>query len=241
VTGAAEPRAPGPAPAAGTLHVVATPIGHLQDLSPRAAATLASVGLVVAEDTRRTRPLLTHLGIRVPCWGMPAPREAGRIPAVLERLAVCDVALVSDAGTPTISDPGHRLVAAARAAGHQVVVVPGACAAVVALAGSGLPADRFCFLGFLPRSPTRLRRAVAEGGPATVVFHESALRLARTLALLAPQLAGRPVVVARELTKRHESWYSGTAAELAARLAAAPVRGECTVVVGPAPRPGAGA
>ncbi|HVA21296.1 MAG TPA: 16S rRNA (cytidine(1402)-2'-O)-methyltransferase [Candidatus Micrarchaeia archaeon] len=221
----------------GTLFVVATPIGNLGDLSPRAAAVLARVQLVVAEDTRRTRPLLTHLGIHVPCWGLPAPREARGVPAVLQRLRLADVALVSDAGTPTVSDPGQRLVAAARAAGHEVVSVPGPCAAVTALAGSGLPADRFVFLGFLPRGPTRVRRAVAAGGDGTVVFHEAARRLARTLTLLAPQLGRRPVVVARELTKLHESWAIGTGAELAARFTAAPPRGECTVVVGPEPAP----
>ncbi len=230
---------PGPLAGAGTLHVVGTPIGNLGDVSPRAAATLAAVGLVVAEDTRRTRPLLTHLGIHVPCWGLPAPQEERRLPRVLERLQRTDVALVSDAGMPTVSDPGRRLVAAARAAGHQVVVVPGPCAAVTALAGSGLPADRFGFLGFLPRSPGRLRRAVAEAGSGTLVFYESALRLPRTLALLAPQLDRRTVVVARELTKRHESWETGTAAELLLAFAARPPRGECTVVVGPTPAAGA--
>lgn len=229
----------GPGAGPGTLYVVATPIGNLEDLSPRAARILGTVGLVVAEDTRRTRPLLTHLGVHVPCWGMPAPRETVTVAAVLRRLATADVAVVSDAGTPTVSDPGARLVAAARAAGHSVVPVPGACAAIAALSVSGLPADRFCFLGFLPRTPSAMRRMVAAAGPGTVVFHESPLRLARTLALLAPELGSRSVVVARELTKRHEQVSSGTASELAERLAATPPRGECTVVVGPASRGGA--
>ncbi|HUY60726.1 MAG TPA: 16S rRNA (cytidine(1402)-2'-O)-methyltransferase [Candidatus Dormibacteraeota bacterium] len=223
-----------PDPAGFTLFVVATPIGNLGDLSERAARTLREVSLVVAEDTRRSRQLLSHLGIHARLLSLPAALEARRIPAVLDQLEMGSVALVTDAGTPAISDPGRRLVAAVRAAGHAVVPIPGPSAAVAALAASGLAGDRFCFLGFLPRTPSRLRR-VLEAVPAdwALVLYEAPQRLARTLELAAPTLAGRPVVVARELTKVHETWYHGTATELAERFAAVPPRGECTVVAGP--------
>ena len=221
--------------ARGILHVVATPIGNLEDITLRALRVLRECDAVVAEDTRRTRQLLTAHGIAKPLLSLPAHDEARRVPALLDRLAGgASLALCTDAGTPVVSDPGAALVSAAREAGVSVVPVPGASALTTALAGSGLRGDRVCFLGFLPRSPGKLRRSVETGlgADATVAFYESPLRLARTLALIAPSCGERPVVVARELTKVHETFHTGTAASLAEAFAAAPPRGECTVLIG---------
>jgi 16S rRNA (cytidine1402-2'-O)-methyltransferase len=219
----------------GVLHVVATPIGNLEDITLRALRVLHECDAVVAEDTRRTRHLLTAHGISRPLLSLPAHDEARRVPALVARLVGGgSLALCTDAGTPVISDPGAALVQAAREAGVTVVPVPGASALTAALAGSGLRGDRVCFLGFLPRSPGKLRRSVETGllADATVAFYESPMRLARTLALIAPSCGDRPVVVARELTKVHETFHTGTAAALAASFAAKPPRGECTVLIG---------
>ena len=219
----------------GSLEVVATPIGNLEDITLRALRTLRACDAVVAEDTRRTRALLTAHGISRPLIALPAHDERRRVGALVERLeGGAKLALCSDAGTPVVSDPGAALVRAARAAGIAVTVVPGPSALTAAVAGSGLRGDHVCFLGFLPRSPGKLRRAVegALAGDATVVFFESALRLPRTLSLLAPVCGERPVVVARELTKVHETFHAGTAAGLAAAFTAHPPRGECTVLIG---------
>jgi 16S rRNA (cytidine1402-2'-O)-methyltransferase len=216
---------------AGVLYVVATPIGNLADLSPRAAQILGQVGVVVAEDTRHSGVLLRGLGARPRLISLPGEQEERRIPGVLEQLAVQDVALVSDAGTPAVSDPGRRLVAAARAAGFQVVAVPGPSAAAAAVSASGLRADRFLFLGFLPRTKSRMQRLLRAGDDWALVFHESPHRLAATLDWASEVLGDRQMVVAREISKLHESWYSGTAAELAAHFKQEPPRGECTVVV----------
>jgi len=220
---------------AGTLHVVATPIGNLEDITLRALRVLRECDAVVAEDTRRTRALLSAHGISRPLLSLPAHDEHRRVPALVDRLLAGDsLALCSDAGTPVVSDPGAVLVDAARAAGVAVVPVPGASALTAALAGGGLRGDRVCFLGFLPRSPGKLRRAVEAALvlDATVAFYESPLRLARTLALIAAACGERPVVVARELTKVHETFHTGTAATLARAFAADPPRGECTVLIG---------
>jgi 16S rRNA (cytidine1402-2'-O)-methyltransferase len=220
---------------AGILHVVATPIGNLEDITLRALRVLRECDAVVAEDTRRTRQLLTAHGISRPLVSLPAHDEARRVPAIVGRLLAGEVlALCTDAGTPVVSDPGAVLVRAARDAGVVVVSVPGASALTAALAGSGLRGDRVCFLGFLPRSPGKLRRAVAEALAldGTVAFYESPLRLARTLRTIAGECADRPVVVARELTKVHETFHTGTAATLAEAFAAHPPRGECTVLIG---------
>jgi 16S rRNA (cytidine1402-2'-O)-methyltransferase len=220
---------------AGVLHVVATPIGNLEDITLRALRVLGECDAVVAEDTRRTRQLLTAHGLSRPLLSLPAHDERRRVPALLERLAAGEsLALCSDAGTPVVSDPGAELVRQAREAGVTVVPVPGASALTTALAGSGLRGDRVCFLGFLPRSPGKLRRGVesALGLEGTVVFYESPLRLARTLTMIAPLCGERPVVVARELTKVHETFHTGTAATLAEAFAAHPPRGECTVLIG---------
>jgi len=219
------------------LFLVATPIGNLEDVTLRALRVLGSVELVLAEDTRRTRVLLERHAVPAKPVSLHAHNEAARISRVLAVLdAGGDVALVSDAGTPLISDPGDRLVAAALEAGHRVVPVPGASAALTALAASGLPAVPFSFVGFLPRrsaecdrvlEPLRERRD-------TLVFFESPRRLARTLARLAAALGDRRACVARELTKLHEELARGTLSELADRFAEG-ARGECTLVVEGAP------
>jgi len=219
-----------------TLHVVATPIGNLEDITLRALRTLRECDAVVAEDSRRTRALLTAHGIaekRV--LSMPAFDERRRVPGLVARLdAGENLALVTDGGTQAISDPGSLLVRAARDAGHTVVPVPGASAVTAAISASGLGGGGFTFLGFLPRTPgkmTRLLSAALESGR-TLAFLESPFRLARTLATVAPLLGTREVVIARELTKRHESLHVGTAEQLAALFTATPPRGECTVLVG---------
>ena len=225
----------------GTLHVVATPLGNLGDLSPRAADTLRAVAIVAAEDTRRTRPLLTHIGARARLLSYHAHSPPSRRDALLQVLAGGDdIALVTDAGTPTISDPGADLVAAARAAGHPVVVVPGPSAVAAALSGAGLPADRYTFLGFLPRKgPDRAERlAEIAASRVTVVLFEAANRLAELLADLAAVAGGaRAATVARELTKVHEEFRTGTLDALVGYYAAHEPRGEVTVVVAGAPAP----
>jgi len=217
-----------------TLHVVATPIGNLEDITLRALRVLRECDVVVAEDTRRTRALLRAHGVGgARLLALPAHDEARRVPSLVARLDAGEtLALCTDSGTPAISDPGSALVRAARDAGHAVVPVPGPCAVVAALSASGL-SGAFSFLGFLPRTPGRLARLLEEslGGGRTLAFYESPLRLARTLRLAAPVLGEREVMVARELTKLHETFHTGTAAELAAVFTAAPPRGECTVLV----------
>jgi 16S rRNA (cytidine1402-2'-O)-methyltransferase len=224
---------------AGTLWVVATPIGNLGDLSPRAAEVLRTVGAVAAEDTRRTQRLYAHLGASAPLLlALPAFDERGRVEGVLARLRVGeDVALCTDAGTPGVSDPGAALVAAAWEAGVKVVPVPGPSAALSALAASGFPADRFVFAGFLPRKGGGRAEALgwlARAG-CTAVLYEAGNRTAETLGDLAAALGDRPALVARELTKLHEELLRGPLSRLAAELGARDeVRGEVTLVVGPA-------
>jgi len=220
--------------AAGTLYVVATPIGNLEDVTLRALRVLREAALVLAEDTRRTRILLDRHGIAARPVSLHAHNEDARIAEVLAALtAGRDVALVSDAGTPLVSDPGERLVAAAIAAGHPVVPVPGPSAVLAALAGSGLPPVPFAFLGFAPRRAGERAAAFGawRGRPETLVLFESPHRLAATLRALAEALGPRPACVARELTKLHEEWARGTLTELAERFAAG-ARGEVTIVVG---------
>jgi 16S rRNA (cytidine1402-2'-O)-methyltransferase len=224
--------------AAGTLYVVATPIGNLGDVSVRAQETLAAVDVVAAEDTRHSGRLLAALGIQRPMLSLHEHNEAARAAEIVGQLRDGrSIALVSDAGTPLVSDPGFRVVAAVRAAGLRVVPVPGACAAIAALSVAGLPTDRFCFEGFLPSRAaarrTRLQALARE--PRTLVFYEAPHRVAETLAdLVAAFGAERPAVVARELTKLHESTYADTLGALAARAGADPDmnRGESVLVVG---------
>jgi 16S rRNA (cytidine1402-2'-O)-methyltransferase len=229
--------------APGTLFVVATPIGNLGDLSPRAAEVLRTVAAVVAEDTRRTRKLFAHLGAPAPALlSLPAFDERARIEPVLERLRAGEaVALCTDAGTPGVSDPGAALVAAAWAEGARVVPVPGPSAAVAALAASGFPADRFLFTGFLPRKGSGRAEALRllASTPATLVLYEAGNRTRETLEDLAEALGHREALVARELTKLHEELARGRLPELAARFAGE-VLGEVTIVVsgeGAAPPP----
>ncbi|HZV22801.1 MAG TPA: 16S rRNA (cytidine(1402)-2'-O)-methyltransferase [Luteimonas sp.] len=203
---------------AGTLHVVATPIGNLGDLSPRALETLKSVAAVCAEDTRHTRQLLAHYGIERPLLALHEHNEEEVASKLVSRLLAGDsLALVSDAGTPLVSDPGFRLVRAARSAGVRVSPVPGACAFIAALSVAGLPSDRFVFEGFLPAKAgarrERLAQLVAE--PRTLVFYESAHRIADALEDFATAFGGdRRAVLARELTKLFETVLDGTLAQL---------------------------
>ncbi|MFL5270612.1 MAG: 16S rRNA (cytidine(1402)-2'-O)-methyltransferase [Anaeromyxobacteraceae bacterium] len=223
---------------AGILYVVATPIGNLGDLSPRAAEVLRTVGVVAAEDTRRTMKLYAHLGAPAPRFvALPAFDERARLAPVLAHLAAGgDAALCTDAGTPGVSDPGQQLVAAAWAAGARVVPLPGPCAAVAALVASGLPSERFLVQGFLPRKGGARAEALAMLArlPATLVVYEAGNRTGATLADLAAALGDRPAAVARELTKLHEEIARGTLSELAARFADG-ARGEVTIVVAGAP------
>jgi 16S rRNA (cytidine1402-2'-O)-methyltransferase len=219
----------------GTLYVVATPLGHLGDLSTRATELLRSVPIVAAEDTRRTRTLLTHLGARPRLVSYHAHSDAGAARTLLAALAQGqDVALVSDAGTPGVSDPGMALVTQARSAGHAVVPLPGPSAVSAALSAAGLPADRYVFLGFLPRKGAeraRLLERIAREEWTTVLF-EAPGRVGELLAELAAHAgAERRAVVAREVTKLHEEFRDGTLAELAAAFQDEAVRGECTVVL----------
>ena len=229
--------------------IVATPIGNLADLSPRAVAALRAADLVLCEDTRTTKHLLAHAGVRARTEALHEHNEEARVPALLDQLRQGRrIALVSDAGTPLVSDPGYRLVRAAIAAGLPVGAVPGANAAVLALVLSGLPPHPFLFLGFLPprqaarlASLSRLRAAERAGLSATLILHEAPHRLAETLADLAGALGPRPAVIARELTKRFEEIKRGTLPELAVHYAAGAARGEITLVVGPAPEEAADA
>jgi 16S rRNA (cytidine1402-2'-O)-methyltransferase len=219
----------------GTLYVVATPLGNLGDLSPRAAEVLRTVPVVAAEDTRRTRGLLSHLGAQAQVLSFHAHSGPRRLETILEILdGGRDVALCSDAGTPTVSDPGTDLVAAARAAGLAVVPIPGPSAVATALSAAGLSGDRYLFLGFLPRKGGErqrlLQRAAAEEW--SVVLFEAPPRLVALLKDLAGAAgAERRAVVARELTKLHEEFRTGTLAELAGYFSEVPPRGELTVVL----------
>ncbi|HKU60290.1 MAG TPA: 16S rRNA (cytidine(1402)-2'-O)-methyltransferase [Gemmatimonadales bacterium] len=220
----------------GTLYVVATPLGNLGDLSPRAADLLRRVSVVAAEDTRRTRGLLSHLGASPTVLSFHAHSNERRLETVLEILRDGrDVALVSDAGTPGVSDPGADLVEAARAGGLAVVPIPGASAVATALSASGFPADRYLFLGFVPRKGGERARLLARaaGEEWSVVLFEAPTRLGALLQDLA-RLAGpeRRATVARELTKLHEEFRSGTLAELADYYSEQDPRGEITVVLG---------
>lgn len=224
------------------LVLVATPIGNLEDLSPRAIRTLAEADLVVCEDTRRTGRLLKAAGVSArKLLAMHEHNEAARIGTVLDRLRAGEtVAVVTDAGMPGISDPGERLVRAAAAAGLEVRVVPGPSAAVSALVASGLPAGRYAFEGFLPRSGSERqeRLAALAGERRTMVLYEAPHRLARTMADLAASLGGsRPVALARELTKLHEEMWRGTLDEALTRAGEIEPRGEYVVVIEGAPAP----
>jgi 16S rRNA (cytidine1402-2'-O)-methyltransferase len=224
----------------GTLLVVATPIGNLGDLSPRASEVLASADLLLAEDTRHTRQLLAACGIeRAPgtVESLHEHNERARVPELLARLeSGTRIALVSDAGSPLVSDPGAALVGAAAAAGIEVAAIPGPCAAIAALSVAALPAARFAFEGFLPAKSAARRRAISglAAEPRTMVFYEAPHRIGESLDDLASVLgASRPAAVARELTKRFESVYRGTLGSLARQCQTDPdmSRGETVIVV----------
>lgn len=221
------------------LYIVATPIGNLGDLSPRAAETLRNADLVLAEDKRVSAKLLAHSGSKARMAVYHDHSSEADRDAILARLAHEVVALVSDAGTPLISDPGYKLVRAARQAGHSVYTIPGPSAVIAALSIAGLPTDRFLFAGFLPTKAKARGDTIAElrGVRATVIFYESGPRLGETLAALHEGLGPREAAVAREITKLHEECVTGTLTELAARYGDAPPRGEIVIVVGPPPEP----
>jgi 16S rRNA (cytidine1402-2'-O)-methyltransferase len=223
------------------LHVVSTPIGNLRDITLRALEVLAGADLIACEDTRVTRKLLDHYGISTPLTSYHEHNAAEVRPKLLARLAEgTAVALVSDAGTPLISDPGFKLVRAAREAGHAVIAVPGPSAALAALAVAGLPTDRFLFEGFLPAKETQRRARIAELAriSATLVLFESGPRIGASLADLAGGLGAREAAVCRELTKLHEEVRRGDLAMLAGIYAGdAETRGEFVIVIGP-PQPG---
>ena len=233
--------------AAGTLFVVATPIGHLGDLTERARAVLGAVSLIAVEDSRRTAPLLASLGVSVPLIAYHEHNGEARTPQLLARLqAGDDIALVSDAGTPLIADPGFRLVREARAEGIAVVPVPGASAVMAALSVAGLPTDRFTFRGFLPAKAGARRRALAALASLeeTQVFFEAPHRIVAMLEDAVDTFGpAREAYVGRELTKRFESHYRGTLDELlaAAKEEGLPARGEFVVVLAGAPAAAAGA
>lgn len=229
----------------GRLYVVATPIGNLGDLGVRARETLQSCDLIAAEDTRRTGMLLNAFGIAKPMLSLHVHNEDARTAALMERLrAGASIALVSDAGTPAISDPGFELVRGCAAAGIEVISVPGPCALIAALSIAGLPTDRFCFEGFLParRAARRARLDELALEPRTLVLYEAPHRIRETLEDCAARLGGtRRAAVAREMTKVHETVYRGALDELAARAAREPQleRGEIVLVIAGAEAPGA--
>jgi 16S rRNA (cytidine1402-2'-O)-methyltransferase len=234
---------PATAPAlAGGLHLVATPIGNLRDITVRALEVLAAADLIACEDTRVTRKLVEHYGIATPLMPYHDHNAADARPKLLARLAAgAAIALVSDAGTPLVSDPGYKLVRAARAQGTAVTALPGASAVLAALAVSALPTDRFFFEGFLPPKEVARRARIAELKhiPASLVLFESGVRLAAALADLAAGLGARDAAICRELTKLHEEVRHGDLASLAQELAAEPEpRGEIVIVVAPPAPPG---
>ncbi len=217
------------------LYIVATPIGNLGDITLRAIRVLESAALVACEDTRVAGKLLKHLGIKARLQRLDDHASADVRARIIDEARHTAVALVSDAGTPLISDPGYRLVREARAEGITVISIPGACAAVSALAIAGLPSDRFLFAGFLPvKDKARVQALEGLAGvAATLVFYETAPRLERSLLAIAELWPDREVAVARELTKMHEECRSGTAAHLAAHYAAHPPKGEIVLLIGP--------
>jgi 16S rRNA (cytidine1402-2'-O)-methyltransferase len=221
----------------GTLYVVSTPIGNLEDITARALRVLGQVPLIAAEDTRRTRALLTHFHLATDLISYFEHNKLSRLDEILARLAHGDVALVSDAGTPNLADPGYELVRAALAHGHPVVPVPGPSALLAALVASGLPTDAFVYLGFLPRRAAE-RRALLAGvarQPRTLAAYEAPHRLLDTLADVLATLGDRPLAVARELTKLHEEIFRGPASAAQAHFAQKEVLGELTLVIGGAP------
>lgn len=223
---------------AGTLYLVATPIGNLEDITHRGVRILGQADLVACEDTRQTRKLLNHYGIDTPTVSCHEHNEAARSTQLIEKLERgADIVLVSDAGTPVVSDPGYHLVTRAIERGIPVVPIPGPSAAMAALAASGLSSDSFHFAGFLPSRAAQRRKAIGKlkDLECTAILYEAPHRILDTLADLDKLLGDRPVVVARELTKIHEEFLRGAAASIREQLAARPaVKGEFTVLIGKA-------
>ncbi len=219
------------------LYIVATPIGNLGDLTARAAATLCAVDRILAEDKRVTAKLLAHIGATAPMTAYHDHSDDALRDRILAELPVKSVALVSDAGTPLISDPGYKLVRAARAAGAAVHTLPGPCAAIAALTLAGLPTDRFLFLGFLSAKARARAEAIAEVASvrASLILYESGPRLGDTLATLAEQLGPRDAAVIREISKLHEECATGSLVALAERYADAAPKGEIVIVIAPPP------
>jgi 16S rRNA (cytidine1402-2'-O)-methyltransferase len=220
----------------GTLYIVATPIGNLEDITLRALRVLREVDWIACEDTRQTRKLLDHFGIAKPMVSYHEHNESGRATELVDKLAGGGSgALVSDAGTPLISDPGYRLVQAAIAAAVPVVPIPGVSAGVSALSAAGLPTDAFRFCGFLPPKSTQRRKTLEQwkSETATLIFYETPHRILEALEDVTTVMGLRPVVVARELTKLHEEFLRGTAAEVKSELGSRPsVKGEITLLIG---------
>jgi 16S rRNA (cytidine1402-2'-O)-methyltransferase len=223
---------------AGSLYIVATPIGNLKDITFRAVETLNTVDIIAAEDTRHTRKLLSHFKIKSSLVSCHEHNETFRIPMLVEKLkSGMSVALVSDAGTPSVSDPGYRLATAAIAQGIPVVPIPGASAAISALSASGLPSDSFFFAGFLPATSSKRRSKLEEISKisSTLIFYESPRRIESTLADMLDVLGDRPAVVARELTKIHEEFLRANLSELIRIIKeVSPLKGEITLLVCPA-------
>jgi 16S rRNA (cytidine1402-2'-O)-methyltransferase len=220
----------------GTLYLVATPIGNLEDITLRALRTLKECDVIAAEDTRHTGQLLRHFAISKPLISYFKFNESRRSEEILQRLGRGEkVALVTDAGTPGISDPGQRVVTAAIAAGFRVEAIPGACAAIVALAASGLPTDEFHFAGFLPHKSGQRARELQRLGalPGTIVLYESPYRIEKLVSELATVLPNRNISVGRELTKKFEEFWRGTPAEILATLSKRTLKGEFVVLIAP--------
>lgn len=219
------------------LYIVATPIGNLADITTRAAETLRRADRILAEDKRVTAKLLAHVGAKAPMTAYHDHSDDNLRERIMAELGSKAIALVSDAGTPLISDPGYKLVRAARQAGHAIHTLPGPCAAIAALTLSGLPTDRFLFVGFLPAKAKARAEAIAEIADvrASLVFYESGPRLAESLAALAIGLGPRHAAVSREISKLHEETVTGPLGELAERYENAPPKGEIVIVVSPPP------
>jgi len=227
------------APLPPGLYIVATPIGNLGDLSPRAASILCRADAIAVEDSRVTAKLLNHIGAKRPMLPYHDHNADKMRPVLIARMATDAVALVSDAGTPLISDPGYKLVRDARAAGIAVTTIPGPCAAIAALTLAGLPTDRFLFLGFLPPKAKARAEAITEVSAvqATLILYESGPRLGATLKALATGLGDRQAAVTREISKKFEQCIAASLTELAERYAEEPPKGEIAVVIAPPGKP----
>ena len=217
----------------GTLYLVSTPIGNLEDITQRALRVLREARLVAAEDTRRTRQMLTHFDIHTPLTSYFEHNKISKLDVVLSALVEGDVAIVSDAGTPALSDPGYELVRAALKAGHAVTPIPGPSALLAALVASGLPTDSFVYVGFLPRSASERRQFLASlaAEPRTLVAYETPHRLLAALEDIEAALGDRSLAVGRELTKMHEEFFRGPASAAREHFSEGEVRGEITLVI----------